>query len=83
MGLAGVKRHRMGKHGGQPVRRRLIQFQRDEIRRTLNTERAVEVPPVPAQEPALEKPRRGRPPKVKHDDISGRSDADSGSASKV
>lgn len=75
----------MGKHGEQLMRRRQIQLLRDEIRRTLNTEQAVEASPVLPENPApvLEKPKRGRPPKVKHDDIAGRSDAGRRSARKV
>lgn len=73
----------MGKHGEQLMRRRQIQLLRDEIRRTLNTEQAVEASPALSDQPALEKPKRGRPPKVKHDDISGRSDAGRRSARKV
>jgi hypothetical protein len=75
----------MGKHGEQLMRRRQIQLLRDEIRRTLNTEQAVETSPVLPENPApvLEKPKRGRPPKVKHDDISGRSDAGRRSTRKV
>lgn len=67
------------------MRRRQIQLLRDEIRRTLNTEQAVETSPVLPENPApvLEKPKRGRPPKVKHDDISGRSDAGRRSTRKV
>jgi hypothetical protein len=62
------------------MRRRQIILARDEMRRTLNTEQAVE-PPVP-QEPIPEPKRRGRPPKVKHDDIAGRSVKGGGSARK-
>ena len=65
------------------MRRRQIQLLRDEIRRTLNTEQAVEASPAPSDQPALGKPKRGRPPKVKHDDIAGRSDAGRRSARKV
>ena len=52
--------------------RRQIILAREEMRRTLNTEQAVE-PPVPQEETPAPK-RRGRPPKVKHDDISGRAE---------
>jgi len=67
------------------MRRRQIQLLRDEIRRTLNTEQAVEASPALSDQPApvLENPKRGRPPKVKHDDIAGRSDAGRRSARKV
>lgn len=56
------------------MRRRQIILDRAELRRTLNTEQAVappvpEEPPVPQEHPAPK--RRGRPPKVKHDNISG------------
>ena len=54
------------------MRRRQMQLLRDEIRRTLNTEQAVSEPPVSEEipAPALDKPKRGRPRKVKDDNLS-------------
>ncbi len=48
------------------MRRRQAILERDELRRTLNTEQAVETPPEPTPEDAPKK--RGRPRKVKNDD---------------
>ncbi len=48
------------------MRRRQILLEREELRRTLNTEQAVEPPPEPTPEEAPK--RRGRPRKVKNDD---------------
>lgn len=53
------------------MRRRQMFLERAELRRTLNTEQAEA--PVPTQgepAPALDKPKRGRPRKVKDDDAS-------------
>lgn len=53
------------------MRRRQIILQREELRRTLNTEQAAApVPPKEEPAPALDKPKRGRPRKVKNDDAS-------------
>lgn len=60
------------------MRRRQAYLVREELRRTLNTEQAV-LPPVSTPEANVvpseaEKPKRGRPRKVKaNDDISGHS----------
>ena len=53
------------------MRRRQAYLAREELRRTLNTEQAVE-PPVSTEdpEPAPEKRKRGRPRKVKDDNLS-------------
>jgi hypothetical protein len=54
------------------MRRRMLTIQREELRRTLNTEQAetpVSTIPEPAQVETAPK-RRGRPRKVKDDDIS-------------
>jgi|CXWK01.1.fsa_nt_gi hypothetical protein len=54
------------------MRRRQALLAREELRRTLNTEQAVAEPPVSTEdpEPAPEKRKRGRPRKVKDDDVS-------------
>jgi hypothetical protein len=58
------------------MRRRQIQLLRDEHRRTVNIERAVETPPVIPEEPVPVKRGPGRPRKVTNDHISGRSGTD-------
>ena len=51
------------------MRRRQAILARDELRRTLNTEQAVEPPVSPPEEkPAPVKRKRGRPRKVRDDD---------------
>lgn len=51
------------------MRRRLLILQREELRRTLNTEQAeTPVPPEPEVEPEPIK-KRGRPRKVRNDDL--------------
>lgn len=54
------------------MRRRQAFLVREELRRTLNTEQAVAEPPAATEdpEPAPEKRKRGRPRKVKDDDVS-------------
>ena len=51
------------------MRRRQAFLVREELRRTLNTEQAVAEPPVADPEPAPAK-KRGRPRKVKDDNLS-------------